>query len=107
MLSKEVRRFMDRIDSRRLTNNTQRALLALLRSEGEWVSRQSIRVRSATSRIRDLRTNEYGAFDVQCATATELKRPVRGVAQPTFYRLNPRSVTLSRLQRVFEGVVST
>ncbi len=108
-MQENVRNIVNRIDRRQLTNNTQRALLALLTSKDEWVSRSSIRVPSVGARLRDLRKPQFGAFKVECVSATRLERPVRRgtVTRQTFYRLNPNSVTVARVQKVFEGVIVT
>lgn len=108
-------RLIRSINKRNLTNNTQRALFALLnpRSKDGWVARTSIPVSSATARIRDLRKSEYGGFRVECVTADELKtqnpsKRVHSTAteRQTFYRLDPSSVTPDALNRVFKGVIS-
>ncbi len=104
-----VKNLVARIDRRKLTNNTQRTLLSLLTAKTEWVSRSSIRVNSVGARIRDLRKPEFGGFQVECASARELGRPVRktkGIRQ-TFYRLTPSSVTSAKVISVFEGVIAT
>lgn len=97
-LNKRVQRLVDGVDSRSLRNNTQRVLVQMLRQDSEWVSRSSIRVPSATARLRDLRKEEFGGFTVECATASELERA--GDSRRTFYRLDPRSVTVERVERV-------
>lgn len=102
--SKSVRDIARSADTRRLRNDTQRALLVLARAEGEWVSRKQLArtVKSPGSRVRDLRTHEYGSLDVQCATALELGRP--GDSHTTFYRLvNP---SVQKVEKVLvKGVV--
>ncbi|HVI39878.1 MAG TPA: hypothetical protein VM577_04390 [Anaerovoracaceae bacterium] len=107
-INDNVRRIVDRIDRRKLRNNTQRVLLALLTSNEEWVSRTALRVPSVGARLRDLRKERFGGFQVQCHTATELKRQhaTRSTNRPTFYRLNPRTVTLHRVMKAFEGVIT-
>ena len=98
-MKREVRNLLDKINRRSL-NNTQKVLLRLLNADGEWVSRTTIRVPSVGSRIRDLRKVEFGAFSVRCATASELqRRPASGKA--TFYALDPRSVTGTRVRQAF------
>lgn len=106
--SKSVKQMLTKINRSKLRNNTQRVLLALLQNENEWVSRVSLRIPSATSRIRDLRMEEFGGFQVDCATPKELNKKVRSrsTRQPTFYRVNPRSVTTNRLAKIFEGVIA-
>jgi len=103
-ISKRTRQMVSSVDSRRIRNNTQRVLLALLRAEGEWVPRTTVRVANATSRMRELRRPEYGGFDVQVATASELGRP--GGARRTYYRLNPRTITSDRIVTVLRDAVT-
>lgn len=108
MISKNVERIVSNIDRRKLKNNVQRTLFALLTSKDEWVSRSAIRVNSAASRLRDLRKEEFGGFVVDCATATQLgRKTAKNAARKTFYRLRDSSVTLSRVTKVFEGVIAT
>jgi hypothetical protein len=103
-ISKRTRQMVSSVDSRRIRNNTQRVLLALLRAEGDWVPRTSVRVRNATSRMRELRRSEYGGFDVQVATASELGRP--GGSRRTYYRINPRTITADRVAVVMRDAVT-
>jgi hypothetical protein len=122
-ISNKARQLIQQIDKRKLSNNTQRALFALLTTDEEWVSRSSLRIPSAAARLRDLRKDEFGAFDIECLSSTELSDLSRKQGKTstrtrnprsTFYRLNPRTVTISRIMRVFgeqlqtgvEGVVS-
>lgn len=103
-----VKNIVAAIDRRKLTNNTQRALLSLLNAKTDWVSRSSIRVNSASARIRDLRKAEFGGFNIECATATQLGRSTRQKSgRQTFYRLVPSSVTTTKVTKVFEGVIAT
>lgn len=109
-MQNEVKSMVSRINKRRLTNNTQRVLLTLLTSKSEWVSRTSIRIPSVSARLRDLRKAQFGGFKVECASANKLERKTRKGAvhsRQTFYRLNPTSVTTSRVAKVFEGVINT
>lgn len=94
-----VTQYVRSLNRRNFTNNVQRALFTLL--NGEWISRGSVRVNSATSRIRDLRKAEYGGFEVTCSTSTQLNRTG---TPTTFYRLNTNSLSLAQVRRVFEGV---
>lgn len=102
-----VSKTLQRVDRRRVRNNTQRALLALLNANGSWVARTSIRLPSVTSRLRDLRKEEFGGFDVQCVSARDLQRSekTRTTSRLTYYRLNPNTVTVKRLNKAFEGVI--
>lgn len=108
MNNSNVKSIVATIDRRKLTNNTQRALLALLNAKSEWVSRSAIRVNSAAARVRDLRKSEFGGFDIECATANQLGRRARQKSgRQTFYRLVPSSVTTAKVTKVFEGVIAT
>lgn len=98
-MRREVRNLLDKINRRSL-NNTQRVLLRLLNADGEWVSRTAIRIPSVGSRIRDLRKAEFGAFGVRCATASELQRRATS-GKATFYALDPRTVTSTRVRQAF------
>jgi len=113
-VSKNVTKMVNQISRRTLTNDSQRALLTLLkpRSKDGWVARTAIPVNSIAS-VRSLRTSKFGGFDVECVTAGELKEisPRRSVSssvtdQQTFYRVVPSSVTESSLRVVFKGVIS-
>lgn len=98
-MDKRSQVYVDSLDPRKFTNNTQRVLFQLLKAGNEgWVSRGSIRVPSATARIRDLRTASFGSFEVDCRSSQEL-RNVRGGT--FYYRLSPRSVNVTRLRQVF------
>ena len=103
-ISKRARQMVSSVDSRKLRNNTQRVLVALLRAEGDWIPRSNVRVANATSRMRELRRPEYGGFDVQVATAAELGRP--GGSRRTYYRLNPRTVTAERIASVLQTAIT-
>lgn len=103
-ISKKTLKMVSSVDSTKIRNNTQRVLLALLKAEGDWVPRTSVRVANATSRMRELRRPEYGGFDVQVATAQELGRP--GGTRRTYYRLNPRTVTTERVATVLRGAIT-
>lgn len=95
--------YITTLNRRTFTNNTQRALYVLLTASltgTGWVSRGSVRVPSAAARMRDLRKEAYGSFDVVCSSAKELGRPTT----TTYYRVNTDKVNLTQLRRVFENV---
>jgi hypothetical protein len=107
-MQSDIQNLVSKINKRRLTNNTQRALLALLTSKSEWVARTAMRIPSIGARIRDLRKAQFGRFTVQCASANRLERRTRrNSARQTFYRLDPNSVTAAKVARVFKGVIAT
>lgn len=90
------------INSRTLSSNTQRVAYRLLRSSGEWVSRKELERLvgvNATSRVRDLRTESFGSFTVECASAVELNK--RADKSAFFYRIQPQRVTQKQLGLVF------
>lgn len=108
-MDKNIMKVVKQVNRRNLTNNTQRVLFALLTATTEWVPRTSLRIPSVGARIRDLRKTQFGGFRVQCMTAAKLER--KGVrnstsTRQTFYRLDPASVTSSKVNRVFEGVIA-
>src|SRR3989304_9208451 len=96
---KTVSGLVEDINRRKFTNNMQRVLFTLLKANGGWVKGSSLRVPSASSRIRDLRKPEFGNFDIQCEPAMNLG--LRGNHHTFYYRLNPRSITLSKIWTVF------
>lgn len=113
VMKKEVKNLIDKIDRNKVKNNTQKALLALLspRAIDGWVARTAVPVKSAPSRIRELRRPEFGGFQVECVTASKLKElnPKRRIKsavtnKQTFYRLTG-DVTVSALKKVFKGVI--
>lgn len=110
-MDKNVKNIVRQVEQNRraLTNNTQRALLALLTATTEWVPRTALRsIPSVGSRIRDLRKPSFGGFRVKCSTAGQLDRKTSAAgSRQTFYRLDPSSITMNRVQRVFEGVIVT
>jgi len=67
---------LNNIKGRNCKNNTQKVALRLLRAEGKWLSRRELEasVKSATSRVRDLRTDRYGRFTVDCVHASDLNK---------------------------------
>lgn len=101
-LSKTVKELVSKVDSRKLRSNTQRVLVALLKADGQWVSRGSVRVRNATSRMRELRQEKFGGFDLQVAHASELGR---SGTNTTYYRLAPSTVTVDKVKKVLKDVI--
>lgn len=90
------------LNRRNFTNNTQRALFTLLTASlagTGWVSRGSVRVGSAAARMRDLRKEEFGAFDVTCRSSSQLGRIG---TRTTFYKVNTQNISLAQLRTVFE-----
>lgn len=108
-VNKRVKKVVSNIKRSNCTNNTQRVFLDLLRARTKsgWVARTAINVPSVGARIRDLRKEEFGSFDVECATASELNRSTTtdDTARQTFYRVNPKSVTVDSVKTVFRDVV--
>ncbi len=90
------------INRRTLTNNTQKVAHVLLSANGEWVAGKQLgsRVKSATTRIRDLRKAQFGQFKVECASAQTLKK--RGSTNDFYYRINPKRVTNKQVKTVFK-----
>ena len=106
---KKISNMLSKIRRSDCSNNTQRVALALLKASTKdgWVSRANINVPSVTSRIRDLRKERFGSFRIECSTAKELNKKVKSPTdRPTFYRIDPSTVTVSAVQTIFEGVIS-
>lgn len=101
--NKTVEKLLNRIDTNKLRNATQRVLLQFIQSNDEWIERTDLKGR--TSRVRDLRTEEFGGFRVECRTARQLGRRVKDGAR-RFYRLDPKTVTVERLNRALKGVIT-
>ncbi len=98
-----IRNYVNSVSRRSLTSNTARALHTLLTAEGDrWVSRSSMRLPSCSARIRDLRQDSFGNFDVECRSASALGK--NGSRTTFFYRLDLRNVTLAQVRAIFEGV---
>lgn len=95
-----VTQYIRSLNRRNFTKNVQRVLFNLLTSETNMVSRGSLRVPSATSRLRDLRKDQYGAFQITCLHSSELGRTG---TPTTFYRLNTNNITVNQLRAVFES----
>ena len=96
-MNKQVRKVVDGINARDLKNNTQRALVAMLRRDGAWTSAKTLAVPSAASRLRDLRTSRFGSFDI------EMKRESGKV----LYRLETRGLTPEQVRSVVAETVSS
>ncbi len=97
-----------KVDRRRLANNVQRVLFSLIKAEKDgWIPRTALRIPSVGARIRDLRKSEFGGFEVECKTPSDLNRCGRSVKtnRQTFYRIVPRSVTVTRLSKALKGVI--
>ncbi len=94
---KNLTKFLTRVNTRDLTNNTQRVALKLLEANGSWIESSDLRraVPSATARVRDLRKSEFGSLAVECATAAELHKA--GGKNTFFYRINPRKLTVKQV----------
>jgi hypothetical protein len=96
-----ARNIVNGISTRRLTSNTQKAAYRLLNANGRWLSRADLSrtVKSAAARIRDLRKDEFGAFEVECCSAVELDK--QGDHRSFYYRINPNNVTRKQINTVF------
>lgn len=89
------------INRRKLTNNTQKVAFRLLNANGSWVSRRELEktISSASARIRDLRKEQFGGFNVECASAPSLKK--KGVRGTFFYRIEPSQVKKIQISKIF------
>lgn len=91
----------NKIVSRNLSNNTQRIGLRLMRAEGDWVNRSELEriVPNATARVRDLRKQMFGGFEIECDNAINLDR--KGDKNTFFYRINPTSINKNSISTLF------
>lgn len=105
--SNNIKTLLAKVNRRKLKNNTQRVLLTLLTTKNKWVSRSSIKIPSVGARLRDLRKPQFGSFKVECTSGSSLGKRSQENSRPTYYRVNPNSVTVSRVTKVFEGVINT
>jgi len=96
-----IKTALKNVNRRNFTNNTQKVAYRLLNADGSWVSRKDLErsVTSAAARIRDLRKDKFGAFSVECASASSLNR--RGDRGTFFYRIRPTSVKKTQIQAIF------
>jgi len=93
--------FVRKLNTRSFNNNTQKALHRLLTAKGDgWVSLNDFRIPSVGSRIRDLRKERFGSFDVACRSASSLER--KGGRHTFYYKINQRNLTLGQVKSVFE-----
>ena len=106
--NKHASSVVERINRRRLANNVQRVLLSLVKAGRDgWVPRTSLKIPSVGARIRDLRKSEFGGFEVECRSANDLNKSSKSVQtrRQTFYRIVPRSVTVTSLSKALKGVI--
>ena len=93
-MSKAVQQYIQNLNPRAFTNNVQRTLYRLLRTNGEWTRQAALRVPSVDRRLSDIRN--HGEFTVTCRRGSDVGRKNGYV-----YRLELKSVTLVRLQAIF------
>ncbi len=99
-MNKTIQTVLQEIQSNKFKNNTQRAGYRLLNANGEWLPRSQLRIPSATSRIRDLRKEEFGGFAVECRSAEQLSR--KASRNTFYYRINPNKVTRKQVEILFQ-----
>jgi hypothetical protein len=85
-MSKVVQQYIEKLNPRAFTNNVQRTLYRLLRTNGDWTRQAALRVPSVDRRISDVRN--HGGFTVTCSRAEDVGRK-RGFV----YRLETKTVT--------------
>jgi hypothetical protein len=98
----DILKLIKGIKTKRLTNNTQKVALKLLRGDGKWIARNQLEtIPSAAARVRDLRKPQFGGFQVECRSATSLKRhnAKKGMF---YYRIVPDTVTPKQVEEVFK-----
>lgn len=101
-----VRNFVNTLDKKTFTNNTQRVLFQLLKAvDGPtdgWVVLDKFLVGSPGSRLRDLRKVQFGGFNILCRSASRVGKSGRG--QTYYYKLGQRNLTVGKLKKVFGNV---
>lgn len=86
-----------------LKSNRQRVLFTLATSDG-WVALSSMKsIANVGSRIRELRN--VNKLNIVCKTASEINSTVKNRLE-TFYQLDTKSLTPSKVERIFEGVIT-
>lgn len=100
-MKKVILNKLNKIDKNGLSN-TKKVAVKLLTAEGEWLPRSKFgKIPSVTSRIRDLRKTEYGAFNVECKRADELGKHISRSKKTYYYRINPSTVSAEQLDVLF------
>lgn len=104
-LNGKVQKVVDMVkaDKGLLKTNCQRALITLLTAKDPsgWVARESVKIPSATARLRELRSDRFG-FRVEVRKDKPTRKGDR-MTQQTFYRLDPKTVTASRVRMALVG----
>lgn len=97
---RNIQTTIQNIKNSAITNNTQRVGLRLLTAQGDWIPRSRLtRIPSATSRIRDLRKEQFGGFQVECKSSEELNKKTSN--RTYYYRINPNKITKKQLSTLF------
>jgi hypothetical protein len=94
-----IKATIQNIENRKLTNNTQKVGLRLLNA-GDWVPRSYLRrIPSATARVRDLRKDQFGGFQVQCKSSDELNKKTS--KKTYYYKIDTNKITKKQLEKLF------
>lgn len=97
---KNIQMTIQNIKNNNITNNTQRVGLRLLNAAGGWIPRSRLtNIPSATARVRDLRKEQFGGFQVECKSSEELKKKTS--KKTYYYRINPNKVTKKQISMLF------
>ena len=105
-MKESVRNFVNKLESSNFTNNNQRVLYQLLtelKSGNGWIVNDRFDVKSAGSRIRDLRKYQFGGFDILCRSAKKLG--ATGYGQTYYYKLAQRNLTIGKLKVIFGNIL--
>lgn len=97
-MNKQIQSLISKVDRKQLKNNTQRALLTMLTAKSEWLSPNSFKIPNVTRRLRELRQEDFGGFQVECQSGKTLNKR-NTTARDTFYRLVPTSITKDRIAK--------
>lgn len=94
--------YISNVNRRALSTYNQKALYSLvknMRDGNGWVSSRNLKSSTGEVRVRELRKEKFGAFEVECVSASELGKSAK--PGTFFYRIVPRSVTLTKLRDIF------
>jgi hypothetical protein len=74
-------------------------LLAASVSGEQWIPRSQLgKIPSAMARVRDLRKEQFGSFQVECKSSDDLKKKT---SKRTFYYRIANRVTKKQLEKLF------
>jgi hypothetical protein len=96
-----VNEYLNVLDTKKITTNTQKVLYRLLKNSGDWAPRSVFRaVPNATARLRELRQDHLGSLPVVCANGRSLGKSVK--RSVFYYKLDVNRTTIDQLRNIFK-----